>query len=176
MGIKHLVLGGITVILGAAIAATAANSAEISEEQERVICQLKETVEGQNRDGNKLVFLPLLGKVSEGVEAPFTAKLAAEIKYTIIGVCDDNCNGLNLTLNNSNGERIALDEKEDGVPILSFTPPSSTDYQITARPDRCTNGNCEFGMLVLVPKDAEVQTAAKVPENLYLFQLCQEEN
>ena len=176
MGMKNLVLGGITVLFGGAIAATAAWSAELSEEQERVICQLKDTVERQDRDGKKMFFLPLLGKVREGVEAPFTAKLAAEIKYTIIGVCDDNCNGLNLTLNNTNGEIIALDEKEDGVPILSFTPPSSTDYQITARPDRCTNENCEFGMLVLIPKDAEVQTAAKIPEDLYLFQLCQEEN
>lgn len=174
MGIKHLVLGGITVFMGGAIIATAANSAEISEEQQQVICQLKETVEKQNQDGQKLVFVPLLGRVSEGVETRFTAKLNGDINYAIIGACDENCDELNLTLNNTDGERIAMDEKQDGVPIISFTPPSSNDYQITVRIDECKTGNCEFGILLFVSKDAEVVTASKVPENLYLFQLCQE--
>jgi hypothetical protein len=176
MGIKHLVLGGITVLLGGAIITTAANSAEISEEQEQVICQLKETVERQNREGKKLVFVPLLGRVSDGGQTRFTAKLIGEINYAIMGACDENCSELNLTLNNANGERIALDEKQNGMSIISFTPPSSSDYQITARIDECQAENCEFGMLFFVPNDAEVATASKVPEDLYLFQLCKEEN
>lgn len=174
MGIKHLVLGGITVFVGGAIIATAANSAEISEEQEQVICQLKETVEQQNQDGKKLVFVPLLGRVSAGGETRFTAKLNGEINYDIIGACDKNCDELNLSLNNADGEGIAMDKKQDGVPIISFTPPSSNDYQITVTVDECKTENCEFGILLFVPKNAEVITASKVPENLYLFQFCQE--
>ena len=174
MGIKNLVLGGITLILSGAIITTVANSAEISEEQEQVICQLKETVERQNREGKKLVFVPLLGRVSTGKETRFTVQLIGEINYAIMGACDENCSELNLTLNNANGERIALDETQDGMPVISFTPPSSSGYQITAIIDECQTENCEFGILLFVAKDAEVVTASKVPENLYLFQLCQE--
>ncbi|NEP46189.1 MAG: hypothetical protein F6K35_46145 [Okeania sp. SIO2H7] len=172
MKIKHLILGGITVIIGSTILVTAAKSAEITKEQEGVICQLKDTVERQNRDGNKLVFLPLLGRVSEGIETRFTAKLIAEVNYAIMGACDDNCNEFNLTLNNTNGERIAFGDRQDGMPIISFTPPFSSDYQITVRIDECRAENCEFGMLLFVPQEVEVATASKVPEDLYLFQLC----
>ena len=174
MKIKHLILGGIIVIIGSTILAAAGKSAEMTEEQERVICQLKDTVERQNRNGNKLVFLPLLGRLSEGGETRFTAKLIAEVNYVIMGACDDNCNEFSLTLNNSNGERIVLGEKQDGMPIISFTPPFSSDYQVTVRIDECKAENCEFGMLLFVPQEAEVATASKVPDDLYLFQLCDE--
>ena len=136
MDAKKLVLGGIGLILGGAMVASAA-TIELSLEQEQVICKLKETVEAQEKAGRKLVFLPLIGKIKEKVEAPFTAKLSSNISYTILGVCDNNCSDLNLTLKNQKGKKIANDEKQDGIPVISFTPTEKSDYKITARPDNC---------------------------------------
>ena len=143
MDAKKLVLGGIGLILGGAMVASAA-TIELSLEQEQVICKLKETVEAQEKAGRKLVFLPLIGKIKEKVEAPFTAKLSSNISYTILGVCDNNCSDLNLTLKNQKGNKIANDEKQDGIPVISFTPTEKSDYKITARPDKCTTEKCEF--------------------------------
>ncbi len=104
MDAKKLVLGGIGLILGGAMVASAA-TIELSLEQEQVICKLKETVEAQEKAGRKLVFLPLIGKIKEKVEVPFTAKLSSNISYTILGVCDNNCSDLNLTLKNQKGKK-----------------------------------------------------------------------
>ncbi|MGD1715157.1 hypothetical protein [Dapis sp. BLCC M172] len=172
MDTKKLVLGGVGFVLASAIVATAA-SIELSLEQEQVICKLKETVEAQEKAGKKLVFWPLIGKIKERVEVPFTAKLSSNTSYTILGVCDDNCSDLNLTLKNEQGEKIANDEKENDIPVISFTPTENSDYRITARPDKCTTEKCEFGMVLFVPKSAELDVASELPEELYLFKFCQ---
>ncbi len=172
MYIKKLVLSVVGLILGSAIV-TAAASIELSVEKEQVICKLKETVEKQERAGKKLVFWPLIGKVKERVEVPFTAKLSSNVTYTILGVCDDNCNGLNLTLKNEKGDKITNDEKPEGIPVISFTPTENSNYQITARPDKCSGETCEFGMVLFVPKNVELEVASELPEELYLFKFCQ---
>lgn len=173
MDTKKLVLGGIGLVLGSAIVATAA-SVELSVEQEQVICKLKETVEQQEGAGKKLVFWPLIGKVKERVEVPFTAKLSSNTSYTILAVCDDNCNDLNLTLKNQQGEKIANDEKQDGIPVISFTPTEKSDYRITARPDKCSTELCEFGMVLFVPESVDLDVASELPDDLYLFKFCQQ--
>ncbi|WP_293136472.1 hypothetical protein [Okeania sp. SIO3I5] len=173
MDAKKLVLGGIGLILGSAIVASAA-SIELSVEQEQVICKLKETVEAQEKAGKKLVFWPLIGKVKERVEVPFTAELSADVSYTIMAVCDDNCSNLNLNLENKQRNKILNDEKQDGIPVISFTPTENSDYRITARPDKCTTEKCEFGMALFVPKSVELDVASQLPEELYLFKFCQE--
>ena len=172
MDTKKLLLAGVGFVLGSAMIATAA-SIELSVEKEQVICQLKETVEEQKKAGRKLVCWPLIGKVKERVEVPFTAKLTSDISYTILGVCDDNCDDLNLTLNNEQGDKIANDEKQDGIPIISFTPTENSDYRITARPDKCSTETCEFGMVLFVPESVELEVASQLPEELYLFKFCQ---
>ncbi|MGK7922424.1 MAG: hypothetical protein AB4080_20710 [Trichodesmium sp.] len=173
MDTKKLVLGGVSFVLASGMIGTAA-SIELSFEQEQVICKLKDTVEEQERAGNKLVFWPLIGKVKERVEVPFTAKLSSDVSYTILGVCDDNCSGLNLTLENKQGDKIDKDQKQDGVPVISFTPTENSDYRITARPDKCSTEKCEFGMALFVRESVELDVASELPEELYLFKFCQE--
>ncbi|MEB3341748.1 hypothetical protein [Okeania sp.] len=172
MNTKKLVLGGVGFVLASAIIATA-SSAGISSEQEQVICKLKETVEAQKKAGKKLVFLPLIGNVIENREFAFTPKLSSNISYTILGVCDDNCTDLNLTLKNEKGEKITGDEKENGIPVISFTPTEDNKYKITAQPDKCTTGKCAFGMVLFVPKSADLKVASNVPEKISLFESCQ---
>jgi hypothetical protein len=173
MDTKKLVLGGVSFVLASAMIRTAA-SVELSLEQEQVICKLKDTVEQQEKAGNKLVFWPLIGKVKERVEVPFTAKLSSDVSYTILGVCDDNCNDLNLTLKNKQGDKIGNDEKQDGIPVISFTPTENSDYRITARPDKCSTEKCEFAMALFVDKSVELDVASELPEELYLFKFCQQ--
>jgi len=173
MNTKKLVLGGVGFVLASATMVTAA-SIELSLEQEKVICKLKEKVEAQEKADQKLVFWPLIGKVKEEVEVPFTAELSSNTSYTILGVCDDNCSGLNLTLRNEQGEKIANDEKKDGIPVISFTPTENSDYQITARPNKCATEKCEFGLVLFVPQNVELDVASYLPEELYLFKFCQQ--
>jgi hypothetical protein len=169
--IKNLIFASLTLVLSTSVVATAA-AFKLSVEQEQVICKLKDTVNQQKQAGQNLVFLPLLGKIREKVEAPFTLKMDANAEYTIIGVCNDNCQNLQLTLNNAKGEKVATQSKDNAVPTIKFTPTESKDFILRAKPEKCVGGSCEFGMVMFTPKNTKVDTASRLPEDIYLFKFC----
>ncbi|CBN57794.1 hypothetical protein PN499_16035 [Kamptonema animale CS-326] len=173
MKIKHLVLSGIALLLGATVVGTAV-AQQLTKEQNTVICRLKNEVAQQKGKGNKLVFLPLLGKVRQQVETPFRATLYPDIQYTFVGTCDENCKGLNLALKDMSGQVIATSETVDSLPVITFTPPSESEYQIGAKPGECTTTKgCNFGMGIFAPSSANVPNASKIPAELAQFQMCQ---
>jgi hypothetical protein len=169
--IKHLILASLTLVLSTSLVATA-SSFTLSVEQEQVICKLKDTVNKHKEEGQKLVFLPLLGKIREKVEAPFTLKMDANVEYKIVGVCNDDCQNLQLTLNNTNGEKVAEQSKDSSVPTIKFTPNESKDFILRAKPEKCVGGRCEFGMVMFTAKNTKVDTASRLPEDIYLFKFC----
>lgn len=159
-------LGGVTLI-GTAIAQ------ELTNEQKTVICRLKQEVEQQQGNGNKLVFAPLFGRVRNQVESPFRATLYPDVEYTVVGGCDENCQDLNLTVKNSSGEVVASGEKNNNLLIATFTPAAESEYQVTAKPGNCTTTTCNFSMGIFVPTAANVPNASKLPAELAQFRLCQ---
>jgi hypothetical protein len=173
MKIKHLMLGGITLLLGATVVGTAI-AQQLTNEQKAVICKLKTQVEQQQAKGNKLVFVPLLGKVRNQVQTPFRAILHPNVDYTFIGACDENCQDLNLVLKDLNGQVMAFSKNPEGLPIIAFTPTSESEYQIIATPGECSIAEgCSFGMGIFAPLSATIPNASKIPPKLAQFQLCQ---
>lgn len=173
MKLKHLVISGIAVILGTAIAGTAI-SQELSADQRTVVCRLKTEVDQRKSNGQKLVFVPLLARVRKQVSSPFRATLHPDTEYVFVATCDGNCKDLNLTLTDANGQEIAASQKTGETATISFTPPSQGEYQVTAKPGECTNAEgCSFGMGIFVPTSANVPNASKIPAELAQFRLCQ---
>jgi hypothetical protein len=173
MKIKHLILGGITFLLGATVVGTAI-AQQLTNEQKTVICNLKTQVEQQKAKGNKLVFIPLLGKVRNQVETPFRAILHPNVDYIFIGVCDENCQDLNLVLKDLNGQVMTFSKNPEGLPIIAFTPTSEGEYQIIASPGNCSiTEGCNFGMGIFAPLSANIPNASKIPSKLAQFQVCQ---
>lgn len=173
MNIKHLVISGMALLLGTAIVGNAV-AQELTAEQKTVVCRLKTEVEQRSSNGQKLVFVPLIGKVRNQVSSPFRATLHPDVEYVFAATCDGNCKDLNLTLKDVNGQEIAASQKSGEVTTISFTPPSQGEYQVTAKPGECTNAEgCSFGMGIFVPASASVPNASKIPAELAQFQLCQ---
>ncbi|HLO50094.1 MAG TPA: hypothetical protein VK211_16890 [Kamptonema sp.] len=173
MKIKHLVLSGIALTFGAGVVGTAI-AQQLTNEQKTVVCRLKNEVAQQKGKGNKLVFLPLLGKVRKQVETPFRATLYPNIEYIFVGACDENCKDLNLRLKDLSGQVVAESQNVDGLPVITFTPPSESEYQIAAKPGECTTANgCNFGMGIFAPTSVNVPNASKLPAELAQFQMCQ---
>lgn len=173
MNTKHLVISGIALILGTAMVGNAI-AQELTNEQKTVTCRLKTDVEQRKSNGQKLVFVPLLGTVRKQVSSPFRATLHPDVEYVFVGTCDANCKDLNLTLQDANGMEIAASQKAGEMASISFTPPSQGEYQITAKPGECKNAEgCSFGMGIFVPVSASVPNASKLPTELALFRLCQ---
>lgn len=173
MKLKHLVISGIAVILGTAIAGTAI-SQELTADQRTVVCRLKTEVDQRKSNGQKLVFVPLLARVRKQVSSPFRATLQPDTEYVFVATCDGNCKDLNLTLTDANGQEIAASQKTGETVTISFTPGSQGEYQVTAKPGECTNAEgCSFGMGIFVPANANVPNASKIPAELAQFRLCQ---
>ncbi|NJR25617.1 MAG: hypothetical protein HC786_27500 [Richelia sp. CSU_2_1] len=173
MKLKHLVISGIAVILGTAIAGNAI-SQEFTADQRTVVCRLKTEVDQRSSNGQKLVFVPLLARVRKQVSSPFRATLHADTEYVFVATCDGNCKDLNLTLTDANGQEIAASQKTGEIATISFTPSSQGEYQVTAKPGECTNAEgCNFGMGIFVPASANVPNASKIPAELVQFRACQ---
>ncbi|MGL5063268.1 MAG: hypothetical protein ACRC62_25080 [Microcoleus sp.] len=173
MKLKHLVISGIAVILGTAIAGNAI-SQELSADQKTVVCRLKTEVDQRKSNGQKLVFVPLLSRVRKQVSSPFRATLHPDIEYVFVATCDGNCKDLNLTLTDASGQQIAASQKTGELVTISFTPPSQGEYQVTAKPGECTTAEgCSFGMGIFVPASVNVPNASKLPAELAQFRFCQ---
>ncbi|MBE9185418.1 hypothetical protein IQ270_12050 [Microcoleus sp. LEGE 07076] len=173
MKIKNLVISGMALLLGTAIVGNAI-AQELTDSQKTVVCRLKTEVDQRSRSGQKLVFVPLLGQVRKQVSSPFRATLHPDTEYTFVATCDGNCQDLNLTLKDANGQEIGTSQKTGELSSISFTPPSQGEYQITAKPGECTTAEgCSFGMGIFVPTSASVPNASKIPAEIAQFKLCQ---
>jgi hypothetical protein len=173
MNIKHLTISGLALLLGTVIVGNAI-AQELTNEQKTVICRLKTEVQQRKTNGQKLVFVPLFGRVRKQVSSPFRATLHPDVEYVFAATCDGNCKDLNLTLKDASGQEIAASQKAGELATISFTPPSQGEYQITAKPGECTNAEgCSFGMGIFVPTSANVPNASKIPPELAQFRLCQ---
>lgn len=173
MKIENLVISGMALLLGTAIVGTAI-AQELTEGQKTVVCRLKTEVEQRKSNGQKLVLVPLFGKVRSSVSSPFRATLHPDVEYVFAATCDGNCQDLNLTLKDASGKEIAASQKTGELSTISFTPPSQGEYQLTAKPGQCTNAEgCSFGMGIFVPASANVPNSSKIPADLAQFRLCQ---
>ncbi|MEG4276286.1 hypothetical protein QUA62_02115 [Microcoleus sp. MON1_C1] len=173
MNFKHLVISGLALILGTAIVGNAI-AQELTDNQKTVICRLKTEVDQRKGNGQKLVFVPLLGQVRKQVSSPFRATLHPNVEYVFVATCDGNCQDLKLALKDASGQEVAVSQKTGELASISFTPPSQGEYQISAKPGECTTAEgCSYGLGIFVPASANVPNASRIPADIAQFRLCQ---
>jgi hypothetical protein len=96
------------------------------------------------RDGYAEVGMPESGTLNQGQEIQFPANLLADLDYVIAGVCDNDCENLDLFLLSPSGQEVASDVLSDAVPLLEVTPEISGDYRIGVRVLACSWEPCGF--------------------------------
>lgn len=79
----------------------------------------------------------------------YTFELKSGREYFIVGVCDQDCSDLDLTLRDENGNVVAEDELEDDAPVLRITPRWSGRFQLTVTMFACSSAPCYYGLSVL---------------------------
>ena len=173
MNFKHLVISGLALLLGTTIVGNAIAQG-LTDDQKTVVCRLKTEFDQRKGNGQKLVFVPLLGQVRNQVSSPFRATLHPNVEYVFVATCDGNCQDLNLSLKDASGQEVAVSQKTGELASISFTPPSQGEYQISAKPGECkTAEGCSYGMGIFVPASASVPNASRIPAEIAQFQLCQ---
>lgn len=75
-----------------------------------------------------------------------TVRLTGGQKWTLVGVCDHDCTDLDLTLYDSDGDRVASDTRTDDLPMLQFTPRTTATYRVKASMYSCSTSDCAYGI------------------------------
>ena len=67
-----------------------------------------------------------------------------------MGVCDDDCTDVDLSLEDAKRVVVASDLLQDSVPIVTFAPSTSATYWIRPTMVRCNADPCGYGIAVFV--------------------------
>ncbi|MEM6879035.1 MAG: hypothetical protein AAF544_10775 [Bacteroidota bacterium] len=77
-----------------------------------------------------------------------TVNLQAGVPYRIYGVCDQDCEDLDLILRDAYGNEIVRDQQTDDVPIITASVRNSGPYQLEVKMYECTIEPCGVGIAV----------------------------
>ena len=76
--------------------------------------------------------------------------LSAGSTYQIVGVCDNDCTDVDLSLEDGQRTVMVSDLLEDDLPIVNFSPKTSATYWIRPTMVACSVNPCGYGIGVFV--------------------------
>lgn len=136
----------LALLLGAAVAPLSAQSST-----DQVWFQLQQQYTTAQKSGF-LQFNYILGWLNGGssptVNWPLT--LFAGRPFLIVGVCDNDCSDVDLVLENQEGVELASDRAADDLPLIRFTPSTTTTYWLKPIMHTCGVDHCGYGIGVFV--------------------------
>ncbi len=113
--------------------------------EEQVTAQL-EGADNLMRDrGFTLVQAYHISTLEQSSSEKVTVTLTAGLEYQFLGVCDNDCSDLDLTLYDPSGDAVATDVELDDTPILLYTPIRSGNFQIEISMVSCEISPCFYG-------------------------------
>ncbi|MFI5234102.1 MAG: hypothetical protein ACHQXA_00185 [Gemmatimonadales bacterium] len=84
--------------------------------------------------------------LGESVVLHFT--LSAGGSYAIVGICDDDCGGLNLVLSDPTHYEVDADRGGGTVPIMRATPARPGEYRVQVTMVVCRVSPCRYAVAV----------------------------
>ena len=104
--------------------------------------------QGYREDATALHTDMLVGVLDSGASVGLEVELESGVEYMIVGVCDNDCTDLDLSLVNLEGDVLFTDELDDDAPILSFTAPGGGAHFLRVTMYACSIEPCSFGYTV----------------------------
>jgi len=99
------------------------------------------------RNGYAPLSTPWGGELDNGDTTAITLSLNPGEAYAVVGVCDDDCAGLDLQLFAANGYEVDAANNAGGTPIVRVTPREPTAYRLVVRMTGCGMNPCWFGVV-----------------------------
>jgi hypothetical protein len=87
------------------------------------------------------------GALDQGEDEEFELELEAGSQYFVVGVCDGDCEDLDLVLTDGDGEEVEADREMDDVPMLAIEGQSGT-FVLSVQMATCTANPCYYGVRV----------------------------
>lgn len=79
-------------------------------------------------------------------EHRWQVRLRAGQAYAFIGACDNECNNIDLIVEDSSGTQIKADVLPDDYPLVDFTPQADGVYTVRIQLKTCSIGPCYVGV------------------------------
>jgi hypothetical protein len=98
--------------------------------------------------GQRSVLSPRTDSLSEGGEDSYSIPLVAGRSYTLLGVCDNDCSDLDITLYDENNNLIDQDTLTDDRPIVKVTPRRSARFRMEVTMASCSDEPCFYAVAV----------------------------
>lgn len=70
-------------------------------------------------------------------------------RYVFVGVCDGDCEDLDLAVHSPSGTLLGSDSEDDDVPVIEIDVASAGEYSFTAGMASCRTDTCFYGVRVL---------------------------
>ena len=139
-----------TVLALAALAAIPLATSSASAQQNEWVQQVRRqlTAAGSNyaERGFTLSHEIHTGSLADDANESLTLTLDAGTEYQIVGVCDNDCTDVDLTLYDAAGNVVDSDLLDDDVPIVSVTPSRSGRYRVQVSMAVCSAEPCYYGV------------------------------
>lgn len=140
---KKIAIGALTCGLLLAVMST---SVEAQEWEEQVRTQLDAATELLTGQGYILAQEYHISTLEQSAKERITVTLSAGVEYQILGVCDNDCNDLDLTLYDRRGKAITTDVEVDDTPVLLHTPSQTGNFEIEVIMVGCDVSPCFYGV------------------------------
>jgi hypothetical protein len=133
-------------LVGAVCTPTTQATAQSSEYNRQLDVQLRESRNMYLPAGQTIVRGPLGGSLDEGSTVNYSFQLVAGRSYTILGVCDNDCSDLDITMYDPQGNEVAEDVLTDDKPVASHTARRTGRYRATISMASCSTGACFYAV------------------------------
>jgi hypothetical protein len=110
--------------------------------------QLDSAVVGMRSEGFALQGNYRRGMLRNGGDAAISLALRGGYQYVIMGVCDGDCDDLDLLLTDARGDAVDSDFGLDDVPIVMADVARRARYTVTVTMASCTVETCGYGVAV----------------------------
>ncbi|HJU86970.1 MAG TPA: hypothetical protein VJ788_06350 [Gemmatimonadota bacterium] len=136
------------LLLALAEATNAQSSYRTILEAQLEAVQDRMSTEGYRPDTETAYTDMIVGVLEAGDEVGLEIELTSGVEYMIMGVCDADCDDLDLTLTDPDGNEITSDALDDAYPVLAFTAPAGGAHILWVTMYDCSVTPCSFGYKV----------------------------
>lgn len=111
-----------------------------------ILQQLQHAQAAAAQQGFQMVGQPVSGGLQQGQSWNIPGELYAGYDYRVLGVCDQDCNDMDLVLFDGNGAVIAQDTTTSSQPMLAVQTPYNGAFTIQVQMYHCAVAPCYYAV------------------------------
>jgi hypothetical protein len=137
-----------TTVAFAAMSIAPAAFAQPAEYVRQLANQLSQARSSYVPNNYRLVVGPDNDSLGQGDSDDYNVTLQGGRSYKLVGVCDNDCTDLDITLYDSDGDVVDRDMLDDDKPVVSVSGKSGGRYRMNVSMARCSTDVCYYSVAV----------------------------